>query len=58
MVKAKQQNIEFEGKEFKFLFYYGDGAIYANENIRLIVNSDGSFWGTYQTHRKGVNLFL
>ena len=58
MEETKKQNITFEGKEFQFLSYFADGAIYSCGNIRLITNSDGSVYGTYQTDRKGVRVIL
>jgi len=56
MEKARQQ--KFEGKIFRFLFGFGNGAVYGCDNTRLITNSDGSVYGTYQTDRKGVNLIF
>jgi len=58
MEETKKPNITFEGKEFQFLSYFADGAIYGWNNTRLITNSDGSVYGTYQTDRKGVNLIF
>ena len=58
MEETKKQNITFEGKEFQFLFYYGNGAIYFCDNTRLITNSDGSVYGTYRTDQKGVRVIL
>ena len=59
MAKAKQPNIEFEGKCFEFLIYFGDALIFGCGLERLIVESDGSFYGTYRMDdRKGVNLIF
>jgi len=56
MEKAKQSTITFEGKRFKFLTYFWGDTIYSCDNTRLIVNSDGSVYGTYWMDRKGIRL--
>jgi len=49
-------NITFEGKVFQFLCYFWGDTIYSCGNARLIVNSDGSVYGTYRIDRKGIRL--
>ena len=54
------ETIKYNGKVFEFLFYYGDGAIYAHGHERLITNEDNSVYGTYnmEDHDKGVRVIL
>jgi len=58
MVKAKQQNITFEGKIFKFCSHFWGDTIYSCGNARLLINPDGSIYGLYHTDRKGFRVIL
>ena len=56
MEETRKPNITFEGKIFQFLCYFWGDTIYSCDNTRLIVNSDGSVYGTYWMDRKGIRL--
>jgi len=58
MEETRKPNITFEGKVFQFLCYFWGDTIYFHENIRMIVNSDGSVYGTYQTDQRGFRIIL
>ena len=58
MKETKKPNITFEGKVFQFLSHFWGDTIYSCDNARMIVNSDGSIYGTYQMDQKGFRIIL
>ena len=60
MKPFNEPHIEHDGKEFEFLMFFGHGSIYGNGQDRLIVDPDGSVYGSYRAdgRPKGVKLHV